>query len=38
LPAASPARASLATTPIEGTPTAPAPLTQPLPLPKEPMA
>ena len=38
LPAASPARASLATTPIEGTPTAPAPLTQPQPLPKEPMA
>ena len=27
--AASPARASLATTPIDGTPTAPAPLTQP---------
>ena len=42
LPAASPARASLATTPMEGTPTAPAPLSQPLPLPlplpKEPMA
>ena len=36
VPAESPARASLATTPIEGTPTAPAPLTQAQ--PKEPMA